>query len=277
MTKKHQRVGIVAPGRTLKKDIAAEVSALARDITPGLELVFHPQCFLSHGHFAGDDAARSAAFLETANDPTLDAVWFALGGYGSCRLEDQVFGQLTDDARAKTYLGYSDTGVVLSRLQALGFESLAHGPMPGDMARDGGDVAVRRSLTFLAEGAPETIEPSVEKNTPQAAFNITMLSHLIGTPSAPDLRGVVLHLEEVAEYLYRIDRALFTILSSETARTCAGVRLGRCSDIPENDIAFGGDEVDCVNYWCNRYGVDYLGRSDIGHDTDNKIVPFRGV
>jgi len=41
------------------------------------EIFFHPQCFMSHGHFAGDDETRARAFLEIANDDTTDAVWFA--------------------------------------------------------------------------------------------------------------------------------------------------------------------------------------------------------
>ncbi|MYK59293.1 MAG: LD-carboxypeptidase, partial [Rhodospirillaceae bacterium] len=32
------------------------------------ELVFHPQCFQSSGHFAGTDRERAAAFLSVAND-----------------------------------------------------------------------------------------------------------------------------------------------------------------------------------------------------------------
>ena len=29
-------------------------------------------------------------------------------------------------------------------------------------------------------------------------------------------------------------------------------------------------------YWCRRSGIPWLGRADIGHDIDNKIVPFGG-
>jgi muramoyltetrapeptide carboxypeptidase len=32
--------------------------------------------------------------------------------------------------------------------------------------------------------------------------------------------------------------------------------------------------------WCARAGIAYLGRADIGHDIDNKVVPFgetRGI
>jgi muramoyltetrapeptide carboxypeptidase len=29
-----------------------------------------------------------------------------------------------------------------------------------------------------------------------------------------------------------------------------------------------------VQHWCARSGIAYLGRADIGHDADNKVVPF---
>ena len=65
-------------------------SACYPDRTP--EIVFHPQCFASHGHFAGDDDTRARAFLDVANDESYDAVWFARGGYGSCRVVEAVIG-----------------------------------------------------------------------------------------------------------------------------------------------------------------------------------------
>ena len=42
------------------------------------------------GHFAGTDDERAAALVEVANDPAVDAVWFARGGYGSCRIAEQA-------------------------------------------------------------------------------------------------------------------------------------------------------------------------------------------
>ena len=50
-----------------------------------VSLQFHEQCFAEDGHFAGSDDVRLAALLDCANDPGFDAVWFAMGGYGSNR------------------------------------------------------------------------------------------------------------------------------------------------------------------------------------------------
>ncbi|MEV9375796.1 LD-carboxypeptidase, partial [Klebsiella pneumoniae] len=96
----------------------ARALGLAAVAMPEVDLVFHPQCFLSEGHFAGSDAVRAAAFLEVANDPAFDAIWFARGGYGSNRILHSVMPQLGEAARRKTYLGFSDMGFLLGALYA---------------------------------------------------------------------------------------------------------------------------------------------------------------
>lgn len=270
------RIGVVAPSTPIDRVVAERVTALAAEHHPGLKIDFHPQCFLSHGHFAGTDLDRAEAFFEVANDPTVDALWHARGGYGSNRIAEAVVGQLKRAARDKAYLGYSDAGFVLAALYRAGFERVVHGPMPADIKRDGGEAAVLRVLGWLA-GKREGLEPSLGGSGRAAAFNITVLSHLLGTAIEPDLGGHVLMLEDVSEHRYRTDRALFHITSNPNVRRAAGIRLGRCSLVPENDPDFGETEEEILRFWCDRAGIPFLGAADIGHDADNKIVPFGSV
>lgn len=268
-------IGVVAPGRRIEEAMAEQVTALARTLHGDRVAVrFHPQCFLSHGHFAGDDAARAAAFVSVANDPDVDAVWFGRGGYGACRLLDQGLENLSSAAREKTYLGYSDAGFLLGYLYANAIGEVAHGPMPADITRVNGEAAVARALDWLVGREPTALEPSLIDASPTAAFNLTTLSHLIGTPAEPPLSGHVVMVEDIDEHHYEIDRAAFQTLTVLARQGIAGLRLGRCSSIPVNDIAFGADETEIAQDWCARTGVPYLGRADIGHDADNRIVPF---
>lgn len=273
------RIGVVAPGGRSTPEMAERVQALAASLYPQAtpQIVFHPQCFLSDGHFAGPDAARAEAFVEVANDDRFDALWFARGGYGSGRLAELVLPRLSDAARRKAYLGYSDAGSLLGALYGKGFGRVAHGSMPQDLVRAGGEAAVARSLAWLVERAPASLEGGLVPGQKVAAFNLVILCHLLGTPWMPDLSGHVLLLEEVSEYMYRIDRSLLQLTSNPQIRQLAGIRLGRCSDIPPNDPDFGRTEEDVVRYWCERSGIPYLGRADIGHDVDNKVVPFGGI
>ena len=268
------RAGIVAPGSRLERSTAQRVTELAAERHPDVELYFHPQCHMSSGHFAGVDAARIAAFLEIANDASFDAVWFGRGGYGSCRVAEAALPKLNDAARRKTYLGYSDTGVLLAGLYAKGFQGVVHGPMPADITRDRGDEAVTRALAYLSHRAADTLEPSIAPSRKAIALNMMTFSQLIGTPLQPDLTDHVLMLEEVSEQMYRIDRTLFHITSNPAIRGIAGIRLGRCSAIPPNEPDFGQTEVEIVQHWCSVSGIPYLGRADVGHDAANKIVPF---
>ena len=70
------------------------VTALAAARFPAVEVHFHPQCYLSSGHFAGADSERAAAFVDVANDPSFDALWFGRGGYGSGRIAEAVLPKL---------------------------------------------------------------------------------------------------------------------------------------------------------------------------------------
>ena len=270
------RIGVVAPGSRIEPAIAERVKAVAADLYPGRtpDIHFHPQCFLTSGHFAGDDAARADAFAEVANDPGFDALWCARGGYGSCRLAEALLPRLSDAARDKTYLGYSDAGSLIGALYNEGYAKLAHGPMPTDISRDGGSAAVQRALRFLVDRDPDSLETSITPGAKNAAFNLTILSQLLGTPFQPDLADHVLMLEEISEQMYRIDRALFHITSNPGIRRVAGIRLGRCGDIRPNDPDFGQSEEDVTRHWCAVAGIPYLGRADIGHDSANKVVPF---
>jgi len=272
MSQSRTRIGIVAPASRISPELAERACALAERLYPGrVALDVHPQCFLSSGHFAGTDEERASAFLEVANDPSFDAVWFARGGYGAGRIAGQVTNELAPAAREKTYLGYSDMGYMLAGLYSQGCR-VAHGPMPADLRRDGGEAAVTRALRWLVERAPQTVELHAER--PRAAFNITVLSHILGTEIEPDLSGHVLLLEDVSEHLYRVDRALFHILSHKHMRALKGIRLGRVTDVLPNDPDFGESEEEIVRRLCARFGVSYLGRADIGHDSDNKVVLF---
>jgi muramoyltetrapeptide carboxypeptidase len=274
MTTDKVKIGVVAPASRLEETTAKRVAEFAQAEFAGrVELVFHPQCFLSSGHFAGPDAARADAVLDIANDDGFAAVWFARGGYGSGRIAQSVIDGLGDGAKKKVFLGYSDGAFLLAGLYRYGFHA-AHGPIPHDIKREGGEDAIRRALSFLLDRAGGTLEPSIDGRHPTAAFNITILSHMIGTKLLPDLSGHVLMLEEVSEHHYAIDRSLFHITSDDGIRRAAGIRLGRCSDVPPNDPDFGQTPEQIVLHWCERTGIPYLGRADIGHDAHNKIVPY---
>lgn len=265
-----KRIGIVCPGKPILQERADRVLELAARDYPQLELVLHPACTQEHGHFAGDDATRAAALLEYANDPAFDAIWFGMGGYGSARIVGEVLEGLESAAHDKTYLGYSDCGVLLGALYKHGIGKPVHGPLVGDIRRDDGEACVARVLDWFA-GDIQGIEPGLDSR-PAAAFNLMTLAMLVGTEFMPDLSGHVVLVEEVSEHLYAVDRLFFHV--TQHLKGVAGIRLGEVSDVPENDRPFGYDEEEIARYWCEKAGIAYLGRAQVGHSAANRIVPF---
>ena len=246
------KIGVVAASSRFARERGDVIERWFAEHVPdeSIKVVFHPATFMSHGHFAGDDAARTKAFVEFANDPRLDAV-----------------------ARKKRYLGYSDAGSLLALLYKAGFPHVAHGPMASDVVR--GDDVAWRALNWLKSGDEASLEPTLLKDDrPAVAFNLTILDQLLGTPLEPDLTGHVLMIEEVSEALYRIDRMMFHLTSQASIRRVAGIRLGSVTDVTVNDPDFGLTAEEIVRYWCQRSGIPYLGRARVGHDADNHVVPF---
>lgn len=265
------RIAICAPANPLPRAAADAVLAIAAGY-PALELVFDEQCFAAHGHFAGSDTLRADALVACANDPSFDAVWFARGGYGSARIALDAIARFGPAAGDKRFIGSSDGGYLLGALYRHGIGRPVHAPMPLDVVRENGGAAIRRVLDYLS-GDESGLEPSLG-STPAAAFNLTTLAILTGTKLMPDLSGHVVMVEEVSEYLYAVDRSFFHIAENLASMGIAGLRLGRISDVPENERPFLLSGEDIARFWCQRAGIAYLGPADIGHDHANRIVPF---
>jgi muramoyltetrapeptide carboxypeptidase len=268
------KIGICASSTPFTREDAARVTLLASTSHPSAQLVFHDQCFAESGHFAGPDAERLEAFVDLANDPAFDAIWFVRGGYGACRIAEDAVARLKGAARDKLYMGYSDAGNLLGALYRAGIGRQAHGPMPADIRRNGGEAAVKRALDWMVAANPQSLEPHIQAGERYAAFNLMTLAMMVGTPLMPDLKGNVLMVEEVSEYLYGYDRAFFHATSHLAGAGLAGLRLGRVSDFPDNDRPFGESAESIAKRWCRKAGIEYLGRADIGHDAENRVVPF---
>lgn len=264
------RIAVCAPSTPILPEDAERVTALAGAEFPDIEITIHPQSFAVDGHFAGSDAVRREALVECANDPAFDAVWFARGGYGACRIAEDALRDFGPAARDKTWLGYSDAGYLLGALYRERIGRPVHAPMLACSRREGGMEAVRRVLGFLS-GDASGLEPSLERH-PTVAFNLMTLAMLCGTRLMPGLAGHVVMVEEVSEHLYAVDRLFFHLTAHLGG--IAGLRLGRVSDVPENDRAFGFSPEQIAREWCTRHSIPFLGAADIGHDAANKIVPF---
>ena len=178
------RIAVVAPSCTLKREAADRVQAIVAG-TRRLR-ARHPPAMLSHRRpFRG--AGRRRGWRRCARsmaDPAIDAVWFARGGYGSNRIAEAALADLPEAARGKLYMGYSDAGFLHAGLHKAGLERGVGADAAGCAAR----AAARRRSSARSTGWCAAIAAALEPGLdgPAMAFNLTVLSNLLGTPLEPD-------------------------------------------------------------------------------------------
>ena len=98
-------------------------------------------------------------------------------------------------------------------------------------------VATEGRITTLRGGSAQG---------PLVGGNLAVLTSLAGTPYWPSFDGAILFLEDVTEYVYRVDRMLSTLLLSGALSRVAGVVLGGFTDCPPSEGSFGSLTLDEV-------------------------------
>ena len=137
-----------------------------------------------------------------------------------------------------------------------------------------GEAAINRALDWLVRRDPAALEPGIEG--PAMAFNLTVLSSLLGTPLEPDFTGVDLMIEDVSEQLYRIDRTMFHVSASAatSAASPASASAGSATSSPTTPNS-PVDEAASSRIGAPVAGIAFGGSADIGHDAaqQGRAVP----
>lgn len=166
---------------------------------------------LSHrnyrGYLAGTDAERSEELLGALSDPRVDIVWWARGGSGAARIQNEIISKLKH-AQPKWMIGFSDATSLLNALSIeLGWVTL-HGPTVTLLGCQKNWNSALRRITDRLTGVE--LDELGQGTLPPRVYggNITVLASAMGTLNLDALQKHVLLLEDVNEHPYRLDRAL---------------------------------------------------------------------
>ena len=193
----------------------------------GFEVQLAPNVLKREGYLAGPDEARLGDLQSALDDPAVDVVWFARGGYGTARL----LGHLTAEHLARTtklIAGFSDATALFAWASRLPNVRCLYAPSVQELAREG--VCHLPSLWEALEGDALSI-PGVGPTEAAGPFPVTggcltLCSVSVGTSWEPEVEGGWLLLEDVGEPLYRIDRMLTHLAQAGWLKGCAGLLLG---------------------------------------------------
>ena len=204
------RIQIVIPASPVRPDFFEPGIAALRQL--GFDVRVPDDVYRKWRYLAGNDEVRRAEFLHALNDPSIDAIFFARGGYGSSRLLTNVSGW--EAARPKILLGCSDITSLHLYFQQVCDWVVFHGPMAsGDFAR--GQVHQDSLKNALMQTGPYDLAPDgVETLLPGTAEGrlvggcLSLLEAAIGTRWEPDWTDSILFIEDVGTKPYQIDRIL---------------------------------------------------------------------
>jgi muramoyltetrapeptide carboxypeptidase len=267
-------IEVIAPSGALKerKELAASLEIWR---SRGYQLKLSENLDASHGYLAGDDSTRQQALAAAWDNPESKAILCARGGYGGARLLENWQWQERCLTKPKWIVGFSDATSLLWSLARLGISGL-HAAVMTTLAAEP-QWSIDRLFDCLAGKTPQPLQGNgwiggkVEGILLPA--NLTVATHLLSTPIQPSLNGVILALEDVTEYPYRIDRMLTQWRLMGAFEAIKGIALGRfsrCEPYPGTN-SWTVEEV--LRDRLTDLGIPIVADLPFGHDGVNAALP----
>ncbi|MCZ2357221.1 MAG: LD-carboxypeptidase [Bacteroidia bacterium] len=270
---KGSTIGIIA---TARKVTPKEIQpALDRIIAEGFTYVLGNHLYDSEHQFSGTDEQRTLDLQMMLDNPKINAIWCARGGYGTTRILDKIHWKKFR-RNPKWIIGYSDITVLLAEANRNNAQSI-HGPMAVSLLNPGQEENL--SLLFQILKGRQRIHYTIEQQHTRNRLgsckghliggNLSLLVHSIGTKSEPDFRNAILFIEDIDEYLYHIDRMMWQLKRSEKLKSLSGMIIGSFTDMKDNPVKFGHNAAEIIASTVAEYQFPVLFNFPAGHETAN--------
>jgi muramoyltetrapeptide carboxypeptidase len=275
-------VGVWGPsGRVDEKSLAKGVAYL-RDL--GHRVVVPGGTTHEWRYFAGTDDERVAGLHALLDDPSVDMVMAARGGYGLTRLLHRIDWNRVA-ASGKAFVGFSD--FTAFNMAALACANLVtfHGPMLAvDFGRDEDPDTFAQQHFWMAVGKPSHRIDDIEAAHGYDARridgtlwggNLSLLAHLVGTPYFPAIDDGILYVEEIAEEPYAVERLFMQLLHAGVLGRQRAVLLGDFADCtPNNPHRYPYCMEEVVETLRLALPVPVLTNLPFGHVARKVTLPF---
>ncbi len=224
-------------------------------------------------YFSGTDDERLADLQAMLDNPDIKAILCARGGYGTSRIIDLVNWKAFRK-NPKWIIGYSDVTVLHCHLfQKIGIASM-HAPMAGAFAEGEDEFVLSLKKAISGKMLRYTIENHPFNRTGKASGpllggNLSLLAHLTGTPSMPSLKGAILFIEDVGEYLYNIDRMLLQLDRAGKLKDLAGMIIGGFTDNKDTVTPIGRTAYELIADRISGYDFPVAFNFPVSHEKNN--------
>ncbi len=243
----NHHVRVISPGASPQREAVMASAAFLGNA--GFHVSLGQHVFDSHRYFAGGLSARLADLIAALQDPAVEIVWCARGGFGTSELLPHLDGIEFD----KPIIGYSDNTSLLEFAATRGGSAI-HGPVFEELLEPSSSGAVRKIrlgaqlvLDLLGDNANgpghdfelTSVGPCFGQEFSGRTWggNLTTLASICGTPWARSFRGALLLLEDVGEAYYRIERLLLQLRQSGALDGVTAVVLGDFHNCPQRGLS----------------------------------------
>ncbi|WP_290795684.1 S66 peptidase family protein [Flavihumibacter sp. UBA7668] len=226
-------------------------------------------------YFSGTDEERLKDLQGMLDDEKIKAIVCGRGGYGMGRIIDQL--DFKKFLRSPKWIaGFSDITVLLAHLNRVYKVASLHAPMAAAF-NDGGDenkYVQSLRVALLGKKALYSTPPHSFNRLGSAigrlvGGNLSLVAHLIGTPSSYKTKGRILFLEDVGEQLYNIDRMFHQLKRSGMLDGLAGLVLGGFTQNKDTDRPFGQTVEEILRYVLKDADYPVCYGFPVSHEKEN--------
>ncbi len=270
--KKKDTIGIVCPSGFMEMNKAEKcIEALQ---AWGFGVKVGKTLGHQYNYFSGTDEERIADLQSMINDDEVGAILCGRGGYGLSRIIDKIdFRPLKRNP--KWIIGYSDITLLHCHLNRKIKIASLHSPMAGAF-NDGVDNIYIQSLKNTLLGKKSFYKAGVHDFNRNGMVegeliggNLSMLINCVGSVSEPDLKGKILFIEDIGEYIYSTDRMLQQLKRAGWLNRIKALIVGSFSDMKDTTVPFGKTVYETIKELIDEYSFPVCFDFPVGHTQQN--------
>lgn len=250
--KKGDTIGIIAPSSPYRAKnnelLISELDTVKKTIESfGYKVKMGETCYLSYkGYLAGEDNIRVRDLENMFIDSQVDGILCLRGGYGTPRILDKIDYNIIRK-NPKVFIGYSDITALHIAFNQYCELVTYHGIMASTSPKwnkftyDAFINMINMREELIIKNPPgEKLYTFVGGKTrgKVTGGNLSLIASTIGTKYEIDTKGKILFIEEVGEYVYRIDRMITQLELAGKLNDCLGIIFGdfeNCTKEREGD------------------------------------------
>ncbi len=231
-----------------------------------------------NGIYAGSDTERAEDLQYYLDDPSIAAILFARGGYGTVRIIDDI--DFTKFMRSPKWIcGFSDITVMHTHINHVLAVQTIHSIMPSKFTTSSEEALESLRKALFGESIHYTFpaHPLNQLGKIDSTIyggNLSILYSLTGTSSTFSMRNKTLFIEDVEEYLYHLDRMMMNLKRAGKLKDLDALLVGGFSDMKDNTPAYGQSAEEIIASYFPDKKLPRCFGVPCGHIIDNRALIF---